>query len=239
MHYSPGSIISYREMCDEEQSSLQRGMNFRLHPTHSVILMSLRPGAPYADQISEDGLTLTYEGHDVPKNSENPIPKIVDQVLFTAKGSKTQNGHFYKAAETYRNGQATAERVRVYEKIQKGIWVYAGLFLLIDAWAEENEERNVFKFKLKQTSEILDTPEPENDESIDFEMSPGRLIPSHIKLEVYKRDGGRCALPECRAEDHLHYDHILPFSKGGDSTNAENIQLLCARHNLQKSNKIE
>ncbi len=105
--FSQGPIISYREMCDEEETSLQRGMNFQLRQSHSVILMSVRAGAPYSDEISEDGKTLIYEGHDVPKNSENPIPKIVDQVLFTGKGSLTQNGHFYKAAEEFRKFFAT------------------------------------------------------------------------------------------------------------------------------------
>ena len=40
-------VISYMEMCRREGASLQRGMNFRLGGDHSVILMSLRPNAPY------------------------------------------------------------------------------------------------------------------------------------------------------------------------------------------------
>ena len=41
------------------------------------------------------------------------------------------------------------------------------------------------------------------------------------------------------AADELHFDHVLPFSRGGTSLTASNVQLLCARHNLQKSAKIE
>jgi len=63
-----------------------------------------------------------------------------------------------------------------------------------------------------------------------------RLIPSKVKAEVWARDKGKCV--ECGSADHLHFDHILPYSKGGTSESAENIQLLCARHNLQKSDKI-
>jgi hypothetical protein len=37
----PNEIISYLEMCRREGSSLQRGMNFGLGGTHSVILMSV------------------------------------------------------------------------------------------------------------------------------------------------------------------------------------------------------
>ena len=62
------------------------------------------------------------------------------------------------------------------------------------------------------------------------------LIPSKVKAEVWARDKGKCV--ECESADHLHFDHILPYSKGGTSESAENIQLLCARHNLQKSDKI-
>jgi 5-methylcytosine-specific restriction endonuclease McrA len=34
--------------------------------------------------------------------------------------------------------------------------------------------------------------------------------------------------------DKLHFDHVIPISQGGPSTSADNIQLLCARHNLAK-----
>jgi hypothetical protein len=41
-----------------------------------------------------------------------------------------------------------------------------------------------------------------------------------------------------RATDELHFDHDLPWSKGGTSLTEENVQLLCARHNLQKHDRI-
>lgn len=41
-------ILSYREMCDAEgKQTLQRGMNYRLNPEYSVILLSQRSNAPY------------------------------------------------------------------------------------------------------------------------------------------------------------------------------------------------
>jgi len=41
--FLPGDVISYMEMCSAIGVNLQRGMNFRLRDTESVILMSLRP----------------------------------------------------------------------------------------------------------------------------------------------------------------------------------------------------
>jgi hypothetical protein len=37
---------------------------------------------------------------------------------------------------------------------------------------------------------------------------------------------------------NLHFDHDIPFSKGGSSLTAENVRLLRAKHNLEKSDKI-
>ena len=54
----PGEVISYLEMCQIEGVNLQRGMNFRLHAGYSVILMSLRKGAPYADTVEDNGRVL-------------------------------------------------------------------------------------------------------------------------------------------------------------------------------------
>src|SRR5262249_45277635 len=64
------------------------------------------------------------------------------------------------------------------------------------------------------------------------EIEHRRLIPTWVKLEVWKRDGGKCV--RCGSADNLHFDHDLPFSKGGTSISTANVQLLCARHNLAK-----
>jgi len=226
------NIISYLEMCRREGLSLQRGMNFGVGGSHSVILMSVRPNAPYRDRIEDGGTTLIYEGHDHPKGAACLTPKSVDQPGYYTNGRPTQNGKFYEAAGRYKNGERAAERVRVYEKIREGIWTYNGMFLLVDSWLECDEQRSVYKFKLIAVEGNEDFSIPTR---VDVERR--RVIPTHVKLEVWKRDGGKCSV--CGATDELHFDHILPFSKGGTSLTAENIQLLCARHNLQKRDKIE
>ncbi len=43
---------------------------------------------------------------------------------------------------------------------------------------------------------------------------------------------------QCGSSENLHFDHIIPFSKGGSSKTASNIQLLCAKHNLKKGAKF-
>ena len=226
---SVGDVLSYLDVCREEGVNLQRGMNFHLHGGLSVILMSIRTGAPYSDRIEENGRVLTYEGHDAPRSTRRPNPKTVDQPMFNPTGSLTQNGLFYEAANAYKRCEKEAELVKVFEKIRSGIWTYNGIFRLVDSWQETSNNRNVFKFKLELTDEIPKIGSMEIDHN--------RIIPASVKMEVWKRDKGRCVI--CGSQDNLHFDHIIPYSKGGSSLVAENIQLLCARHNLAKKDKIE
>lgn len=228
----PGEVISYRDMCQEEDASLQQGMNFGTGDRPSIILMSRRPGAPYDDRIEEDGRVLIYEGHNMPKKQGGPDPKIVDQPERTPGGKLTQNGQFLQAATQHRDLGTPAERVRVYEKMRTGIWTFNGTFQLIDAWREESNGRLVFEFRLEVDADatpVIDSREPR--------LEQNRLIPSDVKLAVWKRDQGRCV--ECGSTDNLHFDHIIPYSRGGSSLVAENIQLMCARHNLAKHDKIQ
>lgn len=225
-----GDIISYLELCQREGTNLQRGMNFRLNQGLSVILMSVRSDAPYSDRIEDNGMVLIYEGHDRPRQANAADPKTVDQPEHFDTGKLTQNGLFYEAARLYKLGKGRAELVRVYEKVRSGIWVYNGLFRLADAWKELSGGRLVFKFRLELSDDQMVT---KRTHSV---IDHTRMIPSSVKLQVWKRDEGRCVL--CASRDNLHFDHIIPFSKGGSSLLAENIQLLCARHNLEKHDNI-
>jgi HNH endonuclease len=218
-------------MCRQEGVNLQRGMYFRLGGNHTVVLMSVRRGAPYHDAVKNKGTVLIYEGHDIRRTPGEPSPKAADQPEFTRSGSPTQNRLFWEAAQSFKSGQGKAELAKVYEKIKPGIWVYNGLFRIVDAWREKSGHREVFKFKLVLTAETTSSKGPRTD------LEHLRLIPSRVKIEVWTRDKGRCV--KCGATDHLHFDHIIPFSKGGTSLSPQNIQILCARHNLSKSDRIE
>lgn len=230
-----GEIISYFDMCRQEGTSLQRGMNFRLRGRHSVILMSRRPNAPYSDHIEEDGTVLIYEGHDVSRTADTPMPKLLDQPEHLPSGRLTENGKFARAAQQFKAGTKGPDIVRVYEKVRDGIWADNGYFHLVDSWQEQDANRSVFKFKMVAVD--IDEGDQEAEAPALDDAHRRRLIPSVVKQAVWKRDQGKCV--ECGASDELHFDHVVPFSKGGTSLTAENVQLLCARHNLQKSAKIQ
>ncbi len=225
-------IFSYREMCDiENVQTLQRGMNFRMNPHYSVILMSRRSNAPYSDKILNDSITIEYEGHDEPKTAHDMNPKLFDQPNKTKKGTLTQNGKFIAAVEKYKKETTIAEPIKVYEKILPGVWSLKGLFNLIDYRIQHDGKRNVYIFSLK----LSDKQDVKINTQID--LAHTRLISSEIKKEVWKRDSGKCVI--CGSVKNLHFDHDLPFSRGGTSLSSKNIRLLCAKCNLSKSDKIE
>ncbi len=213
-------------MVHREKAMLQRGMNFRLHPTYSVILMSVRKNAPYNDQWHEESGLLEYEGHDEPR-TRGIDPKGVDQPIRFPGGALTENGKFYEATIAYKKGERLPEIVQVYEKISQGVWSNRGRFELVDAVIKKYDQRKVFRFFLRPV---------DSGGSGEPILRHSRVIPTAVKVEVWRRDGGQCVL--CGSDKNLHFDHDVPFSKGGSSITAENVRLLCARHNLEKSDKI-
>lgn len=72
---------------------------------------------------------------------------------------------------------------------------------------------------------------------LDFSQSSGntRHIPQNIKNAVWQKCQGKCV--QCSSSAYLEFDHIIPFSKGG-SNSENNLQILCRKCNLEKSNQI-
>ena len=91
---------------------------------------------------------------------------------------------------------------------------------------EKKKKREIEKLALQ---ELIDEGE------IFPEANKRPPIPKDVVDTVWNRDGGKCVY--CGSNENLHLDHIIPFSKGGD-TSIENLQLLCQKCNLEKSNKI-
>ena len=62
-------------------------------------------------------------------------------------------------------------------------------------------------------------------------------IPGVLRHEVFKRDGYKCV--ECGAKNNdttLHIDHKTPIAQGG-TDELDNLQTLCGKCNLAKSNR--
>lgn len=105
--------------------------------------------------------------------------------------------------------------------------------------AQEREKAEIAR-KVKERQRKRELEKIVTQELIDsgelFGEQPKRPpIPREVVDAVYRRDGGRCVY--CGSTENLQLDHIIPFSKGG-ATTLENLQLLCQKCNLGKSNHI-
>lgn len=226
-------VISYNQLEAKEGFRVQKGMNFGVKGSYSIVLMSTEKNAPYHDQMFDDG-TIEYEGHNAPRTG-GLIPQLVDQPRHNRSMGLTENGKFERAVQDFKTGKREPAKIQVYRKIRPSVWVDMGLYDLVDAFEKQvpievGGTRRVFRFWLKPVIKANIT----DAELVD--LAHDRMIPGDVQREVYERDGGRCT--QCGSTDNLHFDHILPYSKGGSSKTATNIQLLCARHNLSKGNKF-
>ena len=65
-----------------------------------------------------------------------------------------------------------------------------------------------------------------------------RAISDKLRYQVLKRDNFKCcacgASPAKDPAVELHIDHIIPWSRGGETT-LQNLQTLCSRCNIGKS----
>lgn len=81
----------------------------------------------------------------------------------------------------------------------------------------------------------------EKQKNIDkYTHTTKREIPISLRYKIMKRDNFKCcfcgASPAKDPSVELHIDHIIPWSKGGETTE-ENLQTLCSKCNMGKSNR--
>lgn len=87
-------------------------------------------------------------------------------------------------------------------------------------WIQNEDNDNIQRDKLSNTHSTK--REPSN----------------RLKVLVLMRDGNRCKLCGAKCNDgllNIHFDHIVPWSKGGETV-LENLQVLCSTCNEAKGN---
>ncbi len=88
--------------------------------------------------------------------------------------------------------------------------------------------------------------EPKNIAGAEAKSDPekrSRYIPVDVKRTVLLRNQNGCTYKDpksgrvCRSRHGLQFEHIVPFSRGGQNT-AENLTLLCGAHNRYRAERM-
>jgi hypothetical protein len=99
----------------------------------------------------------------------------------------------------------------------------------------------IFKYAIKYLKEREDLALQEKARKSSARTDT-RYIPRNVKQRVWKRDKGRCTFfgnngKRCNSDYLLQFDHYpVPYAKGGPST-ANNLRLLCTKHNKHTAEK--
>ena len=90
------------------------------------------------------------------------------------------------------------------------------------------------KDEVSETEENEQCEKTSNTNEIAYKHKTKRNISERLKVQVLMRDGNKCKLCGITVTgEDIHFDHIKPWSKGGETV-LDNIQVLCAKHNLAK-----
>lgn len=174
-------------------------------------------------------------------NSQKTI-KPFDTIVYTKQGDRLGTS----IREIFDKIIELQESIKVSNYIDSDNHLYKTLSTRIDIKTENLFKNEVSKIdpdeqffkpflnKLIFTNALVFKTNEENFLS-EHSRSSGRHILSAVRKKIWERDGGRCI--NCGSKKSLHYDHIIPYSKGGSNTE-KNIQLLCQECNLRKSDSI-
>lgn len=95
---------------------------------------------------------------------------------------------------------------------------------------------NFNKDKVQEAEENKHAQNKPDTAEIVIKHKTKRSISEKLKVLVLMRDGNKCKICGITVTgEDIHFDHIKPWSKGGETV-LENLQVLCARHNLVKGN---
>ncbi len=131
---------------------------------------------------------------------------------------------------TFRNMKKPTSKYSTHQYVTKfGTWRNA----LIEFVEHINSDKHIESDEMNDREQVIESAK--NDFPL-FKHKTKRFPSERLKVQVLMRDGNKCRLCGVTLTgDSIHFDHIKPWSKGGETV-LENLQILCDTHNLAKGN---
>lgn len=171
---------------------------------------------------------------DFSQKDVSKLIKIYDDYIATLEKSDRQP---VKLAYTSAIEAAFRSILSITDKSKKNSqWFYKGFIYEVQGHYTEDEIKLLILEDFDKERKMFEKLRAKFDDASSEDLKYERpRIPEKVRIEVWRRDGGKCA--RCGSREKLEYDHIVPISKGGSNT-ARNIELLCEKHNRSKSNNV-
>jgi len=195
----------------KEESNIARGILPSIVAPHNV---ALRAG----EIVHWEG-SIQY--HRVRESANGPKTMQVDghgvitdsRLIFSAAAASFQISHS-KVLGHRRSNDALEIRTA-------GKW--AGTYFFSDP---KHRAAEIWRVAIGRANQTIVASDP---------SQASRHISREVRQRVWQKYGGLCA--ECQSDIHLEFDHIVPVAKGGSNSDS-NVQLLCRKCNLAKSDRI-
>jgi hypothetical protein len=154
---------------------------------------------------------------------------------FSLMRSYSDEAIYNNYAEQIKSQKAIEPEKKVHKTLGD-MWYYKGNIYKIDGTYTDEQSRLLILEEEDKQRRLFEKLNLKFNNSSNEDSSYSRpRIPENVRVEVWRRDGGKCA--RCGSREKLEYDHIVPISKGGSNT-ARNIELLCEKCNRSKHNNV-
>lgn len=142
--------------------------------------------------------------------------------------------------------------IKKYKRIEKKVFAKTKIappikttYVVSASYTSPQGRNHYEKSKMFNYNELLEYKEKVDElkkskQSYEYKVKVERSkMTDSLRYDVLQRDNYQCQICGASANDgaKLHVDHIIPVSKGG-KTELSNLQTLCDRCNLGKSNKM-
>lgn len=188
------------------------------------------------------------------ENNERSIASIINKIEENNKKYKTYLSDIksIKSVVTPRQLQEYKITRRGFQRIENRVCNSVKLLPILEinisvvARYESPKRNNIYEkyydYNYEKIKELYYTVKDMIDtkESYEYQKKMERLkMTDSLRYDILRRDNYRCQICGITAKEgaKLHVDHIRPIAKGG-KTEIENLQTLCERCNLGKSDKF-
>lgn len=190
---------------------------------------------------------FNIEHHEVINNISPIWDLIIKEIDISQNDISTLNKAFERYIDLLEKSRKQPLRLKYNLRIgmlggseaskrNNSLWLYNENFYIIRGHYSDDEIRLLILEESDKERIKFEKLRAKFDDLTSDDLNYSRpRIPEKVRIEIWRRDGGKCA--RCGSRVNLEYDHIVPISKGGSNT-ARNIELLCEKHNRSKSNNV-